>query len=254
MPAQQRIRFDSDVVQQAGVMVTPASDAGFEAELLPFLQNPRSDLAAFAPIRPYSLIIRNTSSKNIAAISLRWDRSFAAAPPNHEVMDITPRHNAEMRAQFATGEAYLVFPSQGTFGNNVARTTAHIADRVVREFSSAETVTILVDAIILDDGRLVGPDKGGMSVQYETERQAILDTLQSLQTLRSLNKSHASFLQQLAAVRPQPTNPEARRDVKFNYDKMRLKLSSLLNPASIEEAITTVSVIRDHYPALQKAD
>ncbi|MBZ5579403.1 MAG: hypothetical protein LAP40_22815 [Acidobacteriia bacterium] len=242
--AQQRIQYTFDAVEEAGVLVVPGNDLRFDGALQPFRDNPRSKLIGLEQVRPYGLIITNTSDRPISVVSLRWERDYANQPPNFTLERLDSRQTPDRSAQFLPGQSYMALPRMAGFGPNLALIDPAMAARTAGQFQKANTISVVVDAVIFDDGRLVGPDTGGMAVTYEAERSAIANILRDLTNIQDQGGSPRAYFQQLLTLRPQRTVQvaDSLRDSPYRYDAARFRLATIF-ASKTEDAGTAIAAL-----------
>lgn len=227
----QQVTYATDAASDLGVTVITANNLDFESGVQAFLYSASSRLSpsALDGVRKYAVIVTNQSHQNIAAIAVRWERSYPGRPPNHEVITLNFRQNRDKTADFKHGHRYMVFPGMEGFGNGSVRTTDRSVSHVVDVYSRASKVDVTVDAVLFENGQIVGPDKSGLSAQYEAQRKAVSDVVDELSKRLATGVPAYQYLRDLAFSEPRLTSVrDALRDSSFQYGVMRRELAGIL--------------------------
>lgn len=134
-----------------------------------------ASLAALAPGFPYSVVVRNTSTRGIRAIAIEFTLAVPNAPTPRAR---TPKHRFMLAGTMKKGASYgMLMPGEEAFlsamggamkflkrGNPMvldhSPQLAAAIDRDLRLYRSATSVALVLDSVLYDDGEIVGPDQG----------------------------------------------------------------------------------------------
>jgi hypothetical protein len=185
--------------------------------------------------KPYSLVLNNVSGKAIIALNIRWmatsgsqigfyDSSIDSILPGmpggtaSSMRLMLPGQDRSIQApvsiggsnskaqgpQVATkGERMLVAP--GLFVRESARRLSG-GSGIPREIKEAETISAILDAVILEDGEVLGPD-ASHTVDSLRKRRANIDTvLKAVMAAEQNGQDGVEVLRQFANPSRMPEN------------------------------------------------
>lgn len=221
MLAQPRVTYLVDAAEEAGIFAITANQPRFDGALREFVENPRSRAPVLDSVKPYILIVKNASRNPIARIVVRHEISYPArsATWTQTLVQIDGTSALE------PGASLVVFQGISNTVPGAISATPIMLDHLASKLAQADEVIVILDAVIFDSGLIVGPDKTGAEVQYNSEKRAIRALLHELQLVKhTADKDQAleKLLNQLIALTPRRTLPlpEAARDDTFNYQSM----------------------------------
>jgi len=263
MPAhsQPKITYDPAAAVAAGLTVTFGNDPLFMEAARPFLQHPKAQFGDLTPLMPYGVVLTNTSSKAIAMFSVIYERVYTGRPwPSNTGTIAINTRNSDGVANFGPGQSVLIFPGVSLVGPITALRQS-IIDQEVKVLEGVTSVRLVVDGVIFEDGLLFGPDRHGLAVRYDAERQAIRDVLQEAQKIPA-NEDFQQYVQGLASLQlPQLASvAEPLRDGAFYYQRMRQRLGKSLQQrtADPDSGLAWLARVHQRYansaPNSQKGD
>jgi hypothetical protein len=246
--SQPKIDYNLDLAQAQGLTVVLGTDPRFQELAKPVLQNPRSQMTISEGMKPFILLVKNTSTKAISMMAVGYNRTYLNRPPT--ATDVVVDTRGHTGPAFKPGDVVLVAPGIQVLGPNLAYMSPSAHTQVSNEFETAMSVGVVLDSVIFEDGVLVGPDNLGISVRYGAEMRAIEEVIASLHKLNSAGATAAQvreYGQSLAALRPQPSaqGEKLGRDTTFWHDAklqtLGMRISSSGSTATLDDLITSLS-------------
>jgi hypothetical protein len=151
--AQPTVSFEPTNQSLQGISVIPPGDASF----LPAVNSlvPQSVMSTIQSMLPYSLVLRNDTSRKIVAacVYFRVVGQNGGAGGNAECYgDFPPR-----RVLLAPGDAMLAMPGWSASPRDPAQ--RHDLSNRASYYAAAQSVSISLDSAIFGTGKLVGPDQ-----------------------------------------------------------------------------------------------
>lgn len=141
-------------------------------------------LSAITPFLPYSFILRNRTTHQIAAYSALWTSvDLLGGVHNSSFVFVNPFTLGGPEA-IAAGADRIVTPVPGLGYDPLpgTATLATIQNRVLTKFGGQRTVTVSLDAVVLEDGTLIGPDIRNAGPHIQGKLDAIRDVAMSVST------------------------------------------------------------------------
>jgi hypothetical protein len=218
--------------------------------------------------KPYSLLLTNVSGKAIVAVNIRWmaisageigfydssiDSILPGMPggagslmrlklPGQKQSTQTPvpigasNAMAQGAQVAANGERMLVAP--GLFVRESARRSSG-GSGMPETIKTAETVSAILDVVILEDGEVLGPDASHTVDSLRTRKASINAVLQAVRAAEQNGQDGVEALRQLANP---PRGPENGKESV----QLRTFVRSLMTSPDWEERLEKLSAI--HLP------
>jgi hypothetical protein len=205
-----------------------------------------SVLGSLQPLLPYSVILRNNSTKSIIAYTVSWSSIDKSGRPNIDYRTVCD----------AIQLKGLISPSSDSFvtivGTPPSMGVAEVAEEEKR-FQSQGSITISLEAVMFEDGTTSGSDRSLSILQIKARIQSENDLFKSVLTRDSA--SVKPWLEALsAAVRPGSrlnlsTDPYP---VWYQFYQARIA-STLLKRAAAKSIPELIDSVRSefyskHYP------
>ena len=196
-------------------------------------------------LKPYLLIASNSAEQSISRIAIRIELSFPDRSPVQWVHTMMIR-NIDGIERFPPRQDIFLFPGIVHVGPGYAMADSQQLDNQLSELRKAQHVSVVLDAVILDSGLVLGPDKTGASTRYSAEQSAISDMLEELK------KRDDSSLKQYLHGLPSPHRSlslsvvEGARDYEYHYQQMQQRLAGFIlyrnfNTVDAVKYLTTAS-------------
>jgi hypothetical protein len=152
------------------------------------------------PALPYSVIIRNNGDRRVRAIVVRY--SFFPSATKQEPAAGTLMQSYP-KGQFARGAAELFTPAGAVRQVNRPSGPAYeVALRHLAEVRKSPSIRVSLDAIIFEDGELVGPDEADTFRYLVREGVQLRGLLREIQSME--NQSDEVLLARLSSVSREP--------------------------------------------------
>ena len=212
-------------------------DSAAEANFARMFEIPR-----YQDYRPYALLLTNNSGKAIVAVTIRWtglssgrvgvfDSScsslLSGAPGGGSSMASILRPapgqthvqlgqsfvSANGPAVVADGERMLVAPGL-LAGESLAkqRGTSGGSSSIPQGLQSAESITATIDAVVLEDGQVLGPDASHTVDGLLSRKAAIDGVVNAVRAAEQRGQDGVEALRQLANAQPnRDQGPEMRQ-------------------------------------------
>lgn len=163
---QPRIQYNIDAAAQAGIEVYHEGRYGFAQHL----NRMANDQTGLSDISPSMFFMKNTSDRNIDSTVVIYRFKLPGDPAVRQSFFILA-HNIRA-SHFHPGELYAVYPGAGTVGPDSLNLNPNTL-RLTRNWLSHVTdVRVSLDAVIFENGELVGPNTSGIDVRWNAERNA----------------------------------------------------------------------------------
>jgi hypothetical protein len=252
MQSQPRVTYQLDTARAAGLTVTCGTDPAFDELFQDFLRNPQSRLEIGNALKPFSFLVKNSSEKTIAMMGFYYARTYVDRPstPANIVLDT----RAKYLPAFKPGQTVFVSPGVQSVGPNTATMTARQYTQMDNMFATAVAVVAVFDAVIFDDGTVVGPDRLGIAARYEGQRQGASDLLDGLSALRAKKAGPnevAAYVERLAALRPTPgslrSGAPSEISAYFHDSFLQLwamNINNIKNAPSLDDLVSSVSEVK----------
>lgn len=251
MRSQPIVTYELGTARAARLTVTAGKDAAFDQLFQEFRQNPLSRVEVDDSLKPFTFIIKNTSEKTIAMMGFYYERTYADRPSSSDTLVLDTRQ--KYQPAFKPGQAVFVSPGVQGVGPNLAMTRPSRNADAANRFGTAVSVVAALDCVIFEDGTVVGPDRLGISVRYEAQRQAASDLFDALSALKASGASPsevAAYVERLAALRPEPARVEGSlsRNGSYFHDLFlqlwAMKVSLLKTASRLDGLITSAAEIK----------
>jgi len=160
----------------SGITLIKPVDSNFQSLVATFV--PASEMPAFAPFLPYSVIVRNSTPRNILGMSVVFRVVNQQGQPF--TMAISPANFPTMRRPvLAPGKTFFVpVESPGRTDSSVGLTAS--ASLGIEQYNSSRSIDISVDSVLFDDGTLAGPDTLNMFDHYSARLLAFKTIAQNI--------------------------------------------------------------------------
>lgn len=216
-------------IPEQGLMLIGPTSADFQQMADNVLQG-RTDYV-FEQLRPYSVILQNTTQKIIVGYALRWeylgpngkripvDKTIGQVKALRDGLFPKSKSTYGMTAVIAPGSWRIVTP-QSVVGSDTAVTSpALIANPEFVKFmaykadklQNAQNLTVSLDGVFFDDGTFVGPDRSAFFEVFQWELEAKQHLLEHI--LRAVRAGQdpdtvaAQIENSLPKIPPQTTMP-----------------------------------------------
>src|SRR5688572_20163574 len=231
-----------------GVGVGGPNDAGFNAELAQYVgeQNYDEVIPLVDSVKPLALFLKNDSSKEIVGIALRWQFTDTYGEINESnQIESTPGVLMGMKPldPFMIGKTSLINPKSSRFityfqsvgmsienffksnrskrfeykldHNQAQRHAFDIqSQRQFLPLKGASAVSVVVDAIIFNDGTFVGENRTFFFELMNGSVQARRDFLRQLRDTKQIGKDDANmlddFISEVEATKADPIRWERK--------------------------------------------
>jgi hypothetical protein len=168
-----------------GVRLTPSTSPTFMTEVTALLGDPSPTAVA---LLPYSVIVRNLTDHIIRGYALRWtfiDQN-GAADANYQI-----EQNFDTRridAEIMPGSGRILSPA-GPLRSVAVRSSSSgqaIRPDTLAKLAGKVSITVSLDAVAFDNGRVIGPNEGFAlnvwSTMYAAQKDVALEVLQRSRT------------------------------------------------------------------------
>jgi hypothetical protein len=131
-------------------------------------------LAALRPVEPWLVLVKNSSTRALVAVMIRYERVSASGQSTSLSSLWLTTQNIDRRKAHP-GQSILMGPFGGF--SRVLRERLVMVDaqgasmdvqRRAAEVAGSAEIRILLDAVVFDDGVLVGPDNGGLQAELRS--------------------------------------------------------------------------------------
>lgn len=157
-------------------------------------------LDGYAALRPFLVLLRNDTSHAASAYSLEWDLQTSSGNLNREFVSYIQRdHLLAARFPFGPGELLLLSPNLAVNPTEYSLWNPGDQAKILSMRAShppysspniyAASITVVVDAVIYDDGGYAGADHFQLLTKYQAARDAERDEGASVVQLLDSNAS-----------------------------------------------------------------
>ena len=169
-------------LSESGFSIILPSESSFDAELMKLGLNQSAEARE---LKPFSVILKNSSTRSIVAFALRWTAVDATGNvTTHDRSYIQPsglldggrarRERTEIEHQIRPGTSRFITIE------GMARSSGEL-HALASGFSSSPpqfaVTSVLLDAAIFDDGEAIGPDQLGMVDRFKAHFTAEQDLM-----------------------------------------------------------------------------
>ena len=168
---------------------------------------PGFDPAAVQQFHPSTFILVNQSSRAIVALAVQWTYTNQNGQPGLH----THRSDSFMISRFnavvpAHGELLVapgVFLAESlALSPHVGPSLAALDGRAAPNVPVASQVTIKIDAIIFEDGEVVGPNQTRYDAEIQSRKIAAEQLAKQVRNAQALGNDPTSVLRQMLETRP----------------------------------------------------
>jgi hypothetical protein len=214
-------------------------DAAAENDFARLFEIPR-----YLDYKPFALLLTNNSGKAVVALTIRWTATAAGKSsvfdsssssllsgvpggmistmmqrpvPGQSQVRVGQSYISASPVVLAGGERMLVAP--GLFARESMvkqRGTAGGSSGIPRELQSAESISASIDAVVMEDGEVLGPDATHTVDDLVSRKAAIDDVVKAVRAAELGGQDGAELLRQLAnATSARGPSPEARQQASI---------------------------------------
>jgi len=164
------------------------------------------DDADFVKLEPFSLVLRNSSGKSIVGLTVRWSVTDKSA--HKEVLDYsTDSFFMIHRPVLSDGSELLVMP--GALVPETSGSAGFVGpgkdtiQMMASKFGNSSQATVYVDAVIFDDGMIVGPDESETLAQILARKEAAEEVVAAVRASLAAGEDSTALLEKLASHEPE---------------------------------------------------
>ncbi|MBA3711803.1 MAG: hypothetical protein H0W76_05040 [Pyrinomonadaceae bacterium] len=186
---------------------------------------PETQSAALQALRPYSVILKNTSDRIIIACRLKWEFTEASGRVKTEprgfitfgpfmglgAANTDPNTNSNI---IKSNSTWLFTPSimdvrymktDGSVGgNNAARMHAEYLQTLAAKLVQYTSITVSLDGVFFDDGTFVGPDETNFFAYVEALQKARHDVFREVESGIKQGKIATELLNHISRLAEAP--------------------------------------------------
>lgn len=241
-----RVEYNLNAAHAAGLAVWAGTDPKFADLATQVLQNPRTQMTVTDGMKPFTLLVKNTSGKAVAFIGVRYLHTHYDRP--ERPWDICIGTTSQVRPALKPDEVTLITPGIQVSGPSFVFTTPRSAQAASNEFETATSVVVNFDSVIFEDGTVYGPDNIGTALRYEGERLAMGEIIGSLRTLKLEGFDKVvQYGERLAALRAKsaPSSDGRFANQSFWHDSklqaIGMRVASLKNESDLDQVIASLT-------------
>ncbi len=216
-----------DLIESGFSIILP-SEPSFDSELLKLGLSLSTDTEE---LRPFSVILKNSSKRSIVAFALRWsivDGAGNVTTHDHSYMQTSglldggraKRERAELEHQIRQGASRFVTINGMARNTDELRALASAFQNNPPQFSIAG---VLLDAAIFDDGEAIGPDHLGMTARFKAQFTGEQDLILEINSMLSRGETMRDVLADLRSKLPLDTGTIPTTPPEI-YDRARRQL------------------------------
>ncbi len=247
-----KVALHAKDLREHNLLVIAPTEPGFEQEVARIMGHKtakqRQDLES---LKPFSVIVKNESSKAVIAYALRWDiTSVAGVTVSHvtsyaepsTLLGREPNNKRDVGAAIAPRSMRYVSitapvtesSQDGLISTSTvnpvatdsagqiaqlgsAKNETALVDLLSAELASAESLTVSLDAAVFDDGTSVGPDTSGLFAQLKAEMEAQDDLLKDSLRAVERGKPVKEVFDDLATIANQQVAPFSEHPSPSDY-------------------------------------
>lgn len=174
----------------------------------------------FAVIHSLSVVLRNNGSTNMTGISIHWSWVDSQGNP-HTDNQRSDSYFTTTQPVLPPGGSLILYPGIVMWDQNTPHTSGFggIPDDLATKFAAATQLSATLDAAIMADGTLIGPDQYGF-VQYLQDRKNVAGEIADI-----INANPQGFTNALQAymkaVPTAATTGRARWSQRLGNDALR---------------------------------
>jgi uncharacterized protein affecting Mg2+/Co2+ transport len=256
-------------LQKKGVFLKTPSDADFDAEIAAYTKADNETLNnLIAAEKPFTVLVKNNSDRNIVGISLRWvitdadgnERIFpqsestpnllmggqthAPAEKGGKSFSLMPAHSSRFFSLDPSVQATVRNESRAAARGSQTTLTAQMLGRIQENIpnlknnkekllAASENISVSIDGVVFEDGTFVGNDKNFFLAGFQATIQARKDFTKKIQDAGKLKKNASETfagLQSLASDKPAAPEKFNSETEKFDYT-YKIELRNLAEEA-----------------------
>lgn len=247
------VRFNIKDLPEHGILLIAPSDPAFSKDL--------------KPIDPYSVFLRNTSSRPIVGYSIKWE-CFDGKNESASRNTLYDRHlRSNLGVVFMYGEETdrkailnkleeVIWPNSTwlisydlparPIGTGTKEDSPENNEAAVAEMRAAcPEMTITLDGVFFDDGRFVGPDTIGFFTHVETHVAMRREVFQKVQTELKSGKTPTEVFQGLEQIaNSDSTEPRAETEMsRTEFRKLFARdVLGMRNTWGVDKAIEKIQL------------
>jgi hypothetical protein len=220
-----QVSMNATGLPDKGLILIGPADPGFEEKAASVL-NGRKDFT-FETLKPYSVILQNTSQKTVVAYSLRWeypapkgqigiwDRSFGQGS---RLLDGGKRKtngaDDKRGPTIGPGEWKLITPKSYIGTESRVTSDAQAADQGYRTYLKSVAdrlgggeLTVTLDGAFFEDGTFVGPDRAGYFDIFKADVTARHDLMTRVVAAGKTGQGLAQVASEIESALPAQKTP-----------------------------------------------
>jgi hypothetical protein len=237
-------------LDDAGLTVVDATSPSFMTEVEKVIDSNMAKQAS--SVLPYSVVIKNNTGRYVWGFTVLYTFPDSKAPsgnPHRMVISPSPGGPAVESGMLAPGSTYLITPVSGLIASSgdiagnrkvVPHRRGEDLDSEIHKFNSShgsgrERIEVSVDAVVFEDGTLVGPDEGKLMSRVNSKIRANKDLADALGNLRGQElQAKLSFYRENGLqenLEPSAANSRSNIEIVASsyYITVRGNAASLLN-------------------------
>jgi hypothetical protein len=166
---------------------------------------PAVDSAAFANVHPASFAITNLSDRAIVAIAVEWSYTSQDGQPGQTFYKSSNLYikNAKAVVQAHTRlfvGPNMILPESLAFAPHIGPRFEALDGRLAQWAATASQVSAIIDAIIFEDGELVGPNHSQYDLEIQSQKMAADQIASKVRHAQSQNQDPTAMLKQIAGA------------------------------------------------------
>jgi hypothetical protein len=186
-------------LNDAGLTAVDATSPSFMTEVQKLIDS--NIVRQASSVLPYSLIIKNDTGRYVWGFTVLYTFPDSISPsgnPHHMVISPSPGGPAVQSGLLAPGSTYLITPVSGLIASSgdaagnrkvVPHRSGEDLGSAIRQFNSSHgsgrgRIEVSVDAVVFEDGTLVGPDEGKLMSRVNSKIRGQKDLADALGNLR----------------------------------------------------------------------
>lgn len=257
-----------------GLNIIAPSNPSFDELLTTQLRGRQN--AVVEALRPFSILLRNTSKRTVIAFSLKWE----LMRPDGKILTQTRDYITVWKLTGITGPdkgAHLVRPNSAWVGvpshitvsqasdsddnDNAVGTTPELTKYLSdlnKELSQLAGITISLDGAFFDDGTFVGPDNTGFFAKVKSlldaKRDILIEVKQGLERGKSAHEVFSRIEETAGEPTAEPNSqPSAASHYKKNKKDTAAELLRIRSASGDEKAVEfALTLLRNRWLDLKK--
>jgi hypothetical protein len=165
---------------------------------------PAIDSAAFANVHPVSFALTNQSDRAIVAIAVEWSYT---SQDGQQGQTFYKSSNLYIKNAKAVVQAHtrlfvgpnMILPESLAFAPHIGPRLEALDGRLAPWAATASQVSATIDAIIFEDGELVGPNHSKYDLEIQSQKTAAEQIASKVRYAQSQGQDPTPMLKQIAA-------------------------------------------------------